>query len=74
MSNGLITLMAGFTTVRDLGAQGPAIFSVRDAINQGRIPGPRIFASGRAISVTAGQFDEYSFKVGGNRYVAVIEE
>lgn len=57
MSNSLITLMAGFTTVRDMGAQGPAIFSVRDAINQGRIPGPRIFASGRAISVTAGQFD-----------------
>ena len=50
-------LMSGFTTVRDTASSGPAVFSVRDAINQGRIPGPRIFASGEAISTTAGHGD-----------------
>lgn len=56
-SNANTTLMAGFTTVRDVGSTGPAMFSVRDGINQGRIPGPRIFAAGRVISVTAGHGD-----------------
>ncbi len=50
-------LMAGFTTVRDVGSRGPAIFSVRDGINQNRIPGPRIYAAGRVLSVTAGHGD-----------------
>ena len=50
-------LMSGFTTVRDTASSGPALFSVRDAINQGRIAGPRIFASGEAISTTAGHGD-----------------
>ncbi len=50
-------LMSGFTTVRDTASSGPALFSVRDAINQGRISGPRIFASGAAISTTAGHGD-----------------
>ena len=50
-------LMSGFTTVRDTASSGPAVFSVRDAIDQGRIPGPRIFASGEAISTTAGHGD-----------------
>lgn len=50
-------LMSGFTTVRDTASSGPAVFSVRDAINQGRMPGPRIFASGEAISTTAGHGD-----------------
>ena len=57
VSNAQKTLMAGFTTVRDVASTGPAMFSVRDGINQGRIPGPRIFASGMAISVTAGHGD-----------------
>ena len=52
-----IMLMSGFTTVRDTASLGPAVFSVRDAINQGRIPGPRVFASGQAISTTAGHGD-----------------
>lgn len=52
------TLMAGFTTVRDVGARGgDAIFALRDAINQGWIEGPRIFASGSTISVTGGHGD-----------------
>ena len=45
------TLMAGFTTVRDLGnVVGVAL---RDAINEGRIPGPRIFQAGRVASTGA---------------------
>lgn len=52
------TLDAGFTTVRDLGAQKPeAIFAVRDAINQGLIAGPRIVAAGHPIAVTGGHGD-----------------
>lgn len=52
------TLMAGFTTVRDVGAtSGDAIFALRDGIARGDIVGPRIFASGSTISVTGGHGD-----------------
>jgi len=51
------TLMAGFTTVRDLGAQSPQhIYALRDAINKGWLPGPRVIASG-GVSVTGGHGD-----------------
>src|SRR6185369_16137418 len=43
VANARTTLMAGFTTVRDVGSRGPAMFSLRDGINQGRVPGPRIY-------------------------------
>lgn len=48
------TLMAGFTTVRDLGTEGAGYADVelRDAVRQGIIPGPRILASTRAIVAT----------------------
>lgn len=52
------TLMAGFTTVRDVGAGGgDAIFALRDGIAKGDVAGPRIFASGATISVTGGHGD-----------------
>ncbi|MCB9845988.1 MAG: amidohydrolase family protein [Phycisphaeraceae bacterium] len=51
------TLEAGFTTVRDVGADGDAIFAVRDAIREGLLPGPRILAAGEAISATGGHGD-----------------
>ncbi len=52
------TLMAGFTTVRDVGAgSSDAIFALRDGIAKGDVPGPRIFASGATISVTGGHGD-----------------
>lgn len=52
------TLEAGFTTVRDLGASDPAaIFALRDAINQGITPGPRVIAAGHALSITGGHMD-----------------
>ncbi|MFK7748324.1 MAG: amidohydrolase family protein [Kordia sp.] len=50
------TLQAGFTTVRDLGGTGVNI-SLRNAINQGRIDGPRIFTAGKALATTGGHAD-----------------
>ncbi|GHF23051.1 Xaa-Pro dipeptidase [Kordiimonas sediminis] len=45
------TLMAGFTTVRDLGARDGTIFKLRKRMDKGDIPGPRIFSSGQTIGV-----------------------
>jgi imidazolonepropionase-like amidohydrolase len=50
------TLMAGFTTVRDLGGSGVNI-SLRNAIAQGKVVGPRIFTVGKAIGTTGGHAD-----------------
>jgi len=49
------TLMAGFTTVRDLG--GNIALSLRNAINGGYVKGPRIIAAGKIISTTGGHGD-----------------
>lgn len=51
------TLMAGFTTIRDLGGDPEAIFGLRDAIARGWIEGPRIVAAGNSISGTGGHAD-----------------
>ena len=53
-SNAQTALKVGFTTVRDAGSSGPAVFSVRDGINQGLIDGPRIFLAGEQVHVTDG--------------------
>lgn len=50
------TLMAGFTTVRDCGGTGVNI-SLRNAINQGWVIGPRIFTAGKSIATTGGHAD-----------------
>ncbi|MDA9571831.1 amidohydrolase family protein [Flavobacteriaceae bacterium] len=50
------TLLAGFTTVRDMGGSGVNI-SLRNAINKGKVPGPRIFTAGKAIGSTGGHAD-----------------
>ena len=57
------TLIAGFTTVRDLGGTGVNI-SVRNAINKGKIVGPRILTAGQFIASTGGHGDPTN---GGNR-------
>ena len=49
------TLMAGFTSVRDLG--GDVSPHLRDAVNQGLVKGPRIFAAGKSIATTGGHAD-----------------
>lgn len=51
VSNSHKTLMAGFTTVRDLGAADDTIFKLRDGIADGDLIGPRIFAAGNIIGV-----------------------
>ena len=52
------TLEAGFTTVRNLGANDYADIALRDAINDGDVIGPRIVASGPALGITGGHCDE----------------
>ncbi|HWP42183.1 MAG TPA: amidohydrolase family protein [Blastocatellia bacterium] len=56
------TLLAGFTTVRDVGASNFVDISLRDAINAGTIPGPRMFVAAKSLSITGGHGD-----VGGIR-------
>jgi imidazolonepropionase-like amidohydrolase len=51
------TLMAGFTTVRDLGDNGVNSLALRRAIDQGWVPGPRIFTAGKPIATTGGHAD-----------------
>lgn len=50
------TLLNGFTTVRDLGGTGVNI-SVRNAIDAGKIPGPRVFTAGKSLATTGGHAD-----------------
>lgn len=69
--NARLTLMAGFTTVRNLGAAGYSDTALRDAINAGDVPGPRIVASGPSLGITGGHCDdnylpwEYQHKADG---------
>jgi imidazolonepropionase-like amidohydrolase len=54
------TLLAGFTTVRNLGDDGMATVSLRSAIRAGRAVGPRIYTAGKAIATTGGHADPTS--------------
>jgi imidazolonepropionase-like amidohydrolase len=51
------TLLAGFTTVRNLGDGDGTTLALRDAISAGQLPGPRIIDAGRSISTTSGHMD-----------------
>tara|TARA_B110000438_G_scaffold295590_1_gene338825 strand:- start:6606 stop:7910 length:1305 start_codon:yes stop_codon:yes gene_type:complete len=51
------TLMAGFTTVRDLGSSAEQIFALRDGVKRGWINGPTIIAAGSSVAVTGGHGD-----------------
>ena len=51
------TLMAGFTTVRNVGAPGFADVDLMEAIEDGDVPGPRIIPAGRSIGITGGHCD-----------------
>ena len=55
--NATKTLMAGFTAARDLGASGYSDVSLREAINDSRIPGPRLQVSGPSLGATGGHCD-----------------
>ena len=56
--NARLTLEAGFTTVRNVGASGYSDIALRDAINAGDVPGPRIIASGPSLGITGGHCDD----------------
>jgi len=55
--NARTTLLAGFTTVRNVGASEYSDVALRDAINAGDVPGPRMLVSGPALSITGGHCD-----------------
>ena len=55
--NARVTLEAGFTTVRNVGAEGYSDVALRDAINAGDVPGPRMLVSGPALGITGGHCD-----------------
>lgn len=55
--NARLTLEAGFTTVRDVGAAGFSDVALRDAVNNGDVPGPRVLASGMSLGSTGGHCD-----------------
>ena len=48
------TLMAGFTTARNVGTDGYETLALRDAINEGEIPGPRLFVAGPPVGIVGG--------------------
>lgn len=60
------TLMAGFTTIRNVGASDYQDVALRNAINDGEVPGPRLAVSGPSIGITGGHCDDnalnHSFK------------
>lgn len=60
--NAMKTMMAGFTTLRDVGSRAQQTYAVRDAINSGWIDGPRIIAAG-SVGITGGHAD-----VSGSRH------
>jgi len=58
------TLLAGFTTVRDVGSIGFADIALMRAIDAGWVPGPRMFPAGHAIGITGGHADTTGFAPG----------
>ncbi len=64
VENARRTLMAGFTTIRNLGADNFDDFALRKAINDGFVPGPRIIAAGHSLGITGGHCDENGYKPG----------
>lgn len=71
VKNARLTLMAGFTTIRNVGAGGYADIGLRDGINAGEVPGPRMLVSGPSLGITGGHCDssllapEYQYKAAG---------
>lgn len=60
--NALLTLKAGFTTVRDLGSNGVSGFALKRAIDEGLVQGPRMQVSGPALSTIGGHGDVSGFR------------
>lgn len=64
VENARKTLMAGFTTIRNLGAERFDDFALRKAINDGFVTGPRILGAGHSLGITGGHCDENGYKPG----------
>ncbi len=64
IANAKVTLMAGFTTVRDVGSAHFIDVGLRNAIRNGKVPGPRMLVSVHAIGTTGGHCDETGFRSG----------
>jgi imidazolonepropionase-like amidohydrolase len=62
--NARITLLAGFTTVRDVGSADYLDAGLRNAINRGVVPGPRMLVAVHAIGATGGHCDETGYREG----------
>jgi imidazolonepropionase-like amidohydrolase len=58
LTHALEMARAGFTTVRDLGGDTAGVIAVRDAVAEGRFPGPRIKVSGNPLSIIGGHADD----------------
>jgi imidazolonepropionase-like amidohydrolase len=58
VKNARLTLRAGFTTIRNVGASGFTDVAVRDGVNAGEIEGPRMLVSGPALGITGGHCDD----------------
>lgn len=64
IANARVTLMAGFTTVRDVGSRDFIDVGLRNAIRNGKVPGPRMLVAVHAIGATGGHCDETGFRSG----------
>lgn len=69
-ANARKTLMAGFTTVRNLGSRGRHIAALRDAIAAHKVPGPRILDAGHSITPTGGHADIHGYRPEVNEVLA----
>ena len=64
IANAKLTLLAGFTTVRDVGSRDFIDVGLRNAIRSGKVPGPRMLVSVHAIGATGGHCDETGYRSG----------
>lgn len=62
--NARVTLLAGFTTVRDVGSRDYLDAGLRNAINNGTVPGPRMLVAVHAVGATGGHCDETGYREG----------
>lgn len=60
--NARVTLLAGFTAVRNAGADEFADIALRDAVNDGLVAGPRIFTAGKGLGISGGHCDSGGFR------------
>ncbi|HEX7241477.1 MAG TPA: amidohydrolase family protein [Longimicrobiaceae bacterium] len=60
--NARLTLLAGFTTIRNVGSGEWADVALRNAVNEGIVPGPRIYAAAHSLGITGGHCDTNGFR------------